>query len=90
MAVLVVIDVVAAVLVIAGFHIGFRQTLLRSMWARLREPHSDAPSGFVGAASDPEGVASVLRIAGVMIMAFSFTAATFANLIVYYGASGAP
>ena len=89
MAVLLVIDVVAAVLVIAGFHTGFRQKFLRSLWARLHQPSASVSTGFGSPVRDPEGVASVFRIAGVMIMAFSFTAATFANLIAYYSGGGA-
>jgi hypothetical protein len=86
---LYVIDAVAALFLLAGFHLAFRQRLVWAWGARLRQAgglstasgHTQSPS------EDPEGVASVFRMAGVMIMAFSFTLGAFANLIAYYTAA---
>lgn len=79
---LYIIDFVAVVFIIAGFHIAFRQKLLKAWSARLGLHFASAM--VQEATDDVEGIASVLRIAGVMIMAFSFTAGAFANLIAYY------
>jgi hypothetical protein len=84
---LIVVNALAALFVFAGFHLAFRQKTVLGLSARVRssfdrsrrEPHLEA--------SDSEGVASVLRLAGVMMMAFSFTAAAFADLIAYYTAA---
>jgi hypothetical protein len=87
---LYVINAVAALFVLVGYHVAFRQRLVRAWGARLRSPgeRSNAASRPQGASQDPEGIASVFRMAGVMIMAFSFTAGAFANLIAYYTAAG--
>jgi hypothetical protein len=86
---LYVIDTLAALFVLAGFHLAFRQKRVRAWAVRLRQAGglSNAVSHAQGASEDPEGVASVFRMAGVMIMAFSFTLAAFANLIAYYTAA---
>lgn len=76
MTTLILIDLIAGVVFLIGLHIAFRQTLVRRWWARLRHTEN--------LATDDEDVASVLRIAGVMIMAFAFTLGAFANLIVHY------
>ena len=88
---LYVIDAVAGLFVLIGFHVAFRQKLVRAWSSRLRSPHGQLGDGgrLVTATGDPEGVASVLRIVGVMIMAFSFTAGAFANLMVYYASASA-
>ena len=83
---LYVINVVAAMFVLLGFHVAFRQRLMLAWVARLRRsdgPPSSAANAEVDS-EDREEIASVFRIAGVMIMAFSFTLGTFANLIAYY------
>ena len=86
---LYVIDVIASLFILAGFHLAFRQNMVRTVSARVRS-WSDSSRGEAEVeAIDSEDVASVLRIAGVMIMAFSFTAAAFANLLAYYTAAGA-
>lgn len=84
--ILYLIDAVAVMLVLLGFHVAFRQSLVRDLVGRLRRPAGQARTGVQpqAATEDYEGIASVFRIAGVMIMAFSFTAAAFANLIAYY------
>lgn len=87
---LYVIDVAAALFALAGFYVAFRPKLARAWSQRLRKA-SDQP-GTVRqtdvSLDDPEGVDSVLRIIGVMIMAFSITGAVFANLIAYYASAG--
>lgn len=81
------IDIVATFFFLVGFHVAFRQRLLRTWSGRFRHPH-EGPAVATGASvEDPEGVASVFRIVGVMIMAFSFTGAAFANLITYYSSA---
>ncbi|WP_421932405.1 hypothetical protein [Phenylobacterium sp.] len=86
MAALVFVDILAGILVILGFHIGFRKSFLRSLRTWRLRPTSPE----VATASEFEELASVFRIVGVMLMAFSFTGACFANLIVYYSAGGPP
>jgi hypothetical protein len=76
------INGIAAVMVVLGFHLAFRQGFMRSVAGRLR--HSDGGPQSDATAEDRQGIESVFRIAGVMIMAFSFTAAAFADLIAYY------
>lgn len=78
------LDVVAGLLIVLGCLVAFRPGLIT--------PHRKrAPITVKGAdqelTEDPEGIASVFRMIGVMIMAFSFTVAMFANLIVYFGAA---
>jgi len=87
---LYLIDAVAALFLLAGFHLAFRQKLVRAWGARLRRSDRRAAAACLsqGATEDPDGVASVFRMAGVMIMAFSFTLCAFANLIAYYTAAG--
>ena len=89
--VLYFIDAAAAFFVLIGFHVAFRQRLIRAWGARLRALRGQGGEAArtVAPTADPEGVASVLRIVGVMIMAFSFTGGAFANLISYY-ASASP
>lgn len=80
-----VIDAVAAIFVLIGYHVAFRQKLMLAWVASVRRSKEASSTSHAQAApEDPEGVASVFRIAGVMIMAFSFTIGTFANLIAYY------
>lgn len=85
----ILIDAVAALCVLIGFHVAFRQKLVRAWSSGLRSPESQPGQGgsLLDATGDAEGVASVLRIVGVMIMAFSFTAGAFANLMVHYASA---
>jgi hypothetical protein len=87
---LYVIDAVAALFILAGFHVAFRQRLVRAWGRRLRHPERrfHAPDDIETTSDDPDGIASVFRVAGVMIMAFSFTLGAFANLIAYYTSTG--
>jgi hypothetical protein len=78
----------AALFVVIGFHVAFRQRQVRALSARLA--HRERGAGGAGAmAEDDEGMASVRRMIGVMIMAFSFVSAAFADLITYYGSLSA-
>lgn len=88
MAALVFVDILAGILVIFGFHIGFRKSFLRSLRTWRLRPTS--PEVATASGEESEELASVFRIVGVMLMAFSFTGACFANLIVYYSAGGPP
>lgn len=75
----ILVDLVAIVLAIAGFHMAFRQRLVRKWWAILN--HGDAArtrSGRTAPEEDP--VHYALIIFGIMLMAFgviifSFTTA---------------
>lgn len=66
---LLVINAMAALFVVVGFHVAFRQRLVRAWAARLRHPdgRSNAARHAQTAPEDPEGIASVYRIAGVMV-----------------------
>lgn len=61
-----IVDLVGAVLAVIGFHMAFRQAMMRRMVGRLlsRPPQSARPDGT----DDP--ITYALRIAGVMIMVF--------------------
>lgn len=78
---LVFIDILAAVFVLLGFQLAFRQKAIRA-WVASRTGQPDA--GAEGEPVDRTGVDSVLRMIGIMIMAFSVTGCAFANLIAYY------
>jgi hypothetical protein len=86
---LYLVNALAALSVLFGFHVAFRQKRLRAWAARLWrcDRRSDGTVRTQTPSEDAEGVASVFRMAGVMIMAFSFTVAEFANLIAYYTAA---
>ena len=88
---LYLINILAAVFILIGFHVAFRQRLVRAWGARLRQSvsQSDSARPTETTLDDNQEIASVLRIAGVMVMAFSFTGAAFANLIAYYTAASA-
>lgn len=84
---LYIINTLVAFFVLVGFHLAFRQETVRALIARVRPSDRSLTQRVVNVENSPsEGVASVLRIGGVMIMAFSFTAGAFANLIAYYSA----
>jgi hypothetical protein len=82
MTALLAVDGFALLFFVLGFHLAFRQGLVRRLWSKGR---SDAGSD---AGPEAEDVASALRIGGVMLMAFSMTICVFANLIAYYSATG--
>jgi hypothetical protein len=87
--VLYLIDVLAALFALIGFQLAFRQQRVRGWAARLRPPPEAAEAEPGALTEDPEGVAAVFRMVGVMVMAFSITAAAFANLIAHYASAGA-
>lgn len=59
------VDALGFVLVVIGFHMAFRQPLVRRWLGRSARPASHSPAGE---GADP--LTYVLRIAGVMIMVF--------------------
>lgn len=61
----IAVDVFGLVLVILGFHMAFRQALVRRLLGRPMQPR---PKGSEG--NDDEPLTYILRIAGVMIMVF--------------------
>jgi hypothetical protein len=69
------IDGLAAVLFMIGIPLAVRPGGLSAWLTRKRAQ----------AAPDLAGVASVLRMVGVMLAAFGLVIAAFANLIAYYG-----
>jgi hypothetical protein len=83
---LYILNVLAALLMLLGFHLAFRQERVRAWTARLRPARAGSDGGAQGsaAAEDREEIASVFRLVGVMIMAMSFTSAAFADLIAYF------
>lgn len=84
MTAVVVISAVSFAFIVIGFHIAFRQKAIRRWLASAR----GIPLGLNSEPHDGDGeFAPALRIAGVMIMVFSFTAGAFANLIAYYTAN---
>jgi hypothetical protein len=72
---LLAIDLFAVVIFALGFLLAFRPGVFRAFRRRERGVSED--------------VASALRIAGVMAMAFSVMICVFANLIVRYSAASA-
>jgi hypothetical protein len=82
---LVIIDVLAAAFVLIGFQLAFgRRAVTRLAKARTPEGRKTGGAGGPDGETSPEDVASVLRMVGVMIMAFSITGCVFANLIARY------
>ena len=73
---LVALDLFCVVLILVGFQLAFRQGAVRSLLGRPP-------------AEGPDELASVFRIAGVMLMAFGATICAFANLIAYFSAHSA-
>lgn len=64
----IVIDLIGFLFVLLGFHLAFRQELVRRWWRMLRdEQHSP---GELPPLTDDDPVRYVLRISGVMILAF--------------------
>jgi hypothetical protein len=76
---LLAIDLFAVVIFALGFLLAFKPGAFRA----LRGRGADRERGV------SEDVASALRIAGVMAMAFSVMICVFANLIVRYSAASA-
>lgn len=72
-------NILAAILVLIGFNLAFRHKAVRVRFGQKTGATSD----------EPDELASVFRIAGIMIMAFGMTVCAFANLIAYYSGGGA-
>jgi len=83
---LVFIDILAALFVVAGFQLAFRQKAIRA-WVQSRNGRREATPK--AERDDPDSLDSVWRMTGVMIMAFSVTGCAFANLLAYYAAQSA-
>jgi hypothetical protein len=75
MAVIVFIDIIAALFVLAGSQVAFNPRLVQRLFMRGPAAPADA---------DGAETASVLRMIGVMVMAFSFTLAVLTTLIFVY------
>lgn len=63
----VIVDVIGLLLAIIGFHMAFRQSVVRRLIGRL-QPGKSAPLEAAGGHDDP--LTYILRISGVMIMVF--------------------
>ncbi|HEX6866896.1 MAG TPA: hypothetical protein VF122_06665 [Caulobacteraceae bacterium] len=81
---LIAIDIFAVALTAAGFYIAFRQQLMRGV---VRQRAGDSWSRPRDEDEGVDPLASVFRIAGVMLMAFGVTIGVFANLIVYFSSN---
>ena len=82
------IDALAAVLVLIGAPLTFRARSLAA-WLSQRHVGQGQQTMVAGAPEqgpDREGIASVIRMVGVMMVAFGVTGCAFANLIAYYTA----
>ncbi|HEY6917388.1 MAG TPA: hypothetical protein VI381_07080 [Allosphingosinicella sp.] len=64
---MIIVDLVALLLFVTGFHMAFRQRLVRGAWARWMDTPPPPPRGK-GEDADPAYYA--LIIFGVMVMAF--------------------
>jgi len=87
---LLLIDAAAGLAFLAGFHLAFRRKAARRWLAAIKVGSPAAGrSGEQGPAlqNKDDEAAPVFLMLGVMVMAFAFTAATFANLIAYYSAN---
>jgi hypothetical protein len=87
---LVLVDAAALLFFLIGFHVAFRRDTARRWLAAIQARTPVA--GASDARNRPrqhgdDEAASVFLMVGVMIMAFSFTAAAFANLLAYYTAN---
>jgi hypothetical protein len=75
---LAAIDVIAGILALVGFHIAFRQQVVRRLLGRSSQNLPEVTK------DEPDELASVFRIFGIMLMAFAITVGVFANLIAHY------
>lgn len=78
---LIGVDVFAVVLTFIGFNLAFRPKAVRSRFGQQKARRDEL-------AGEEDQMASVFRIAGVMLMAFGITICAFANLIAYYSRVG--
>lgn len=66
----IVVDVVGLLLVLLGFHLTFRQDFDRHWWEVLR--HDRPRSASRQPLTDDDPARYILRISGMMILAFGF------------------
>ena len=77
----IVVDLIGFLLVVLGFHLAFRQDFIRFWWGVLR--HSRPRSILPPPLTDDDPARYILRISGMMILAFGvvisllFTLASF-------------
>ena len=76
-ATVIVVDLFGFCLVIIGFHLAFRQDVVRHLW-RQWQGGASAPSHMLPEEDDP--VRYALRISGVMIMVFGIAIAMMFTL----------
>ena len=79
---LIGVDIFAAIIVLIGFNVAFRHKAVLGMFGQ-------SPGDSALGKDEPDQLASVFRIAGVMLMAFGITICAFANLIAHYSTGGA-
>jgi len=72
-----VTDAFAILAAVAGFHLAFRQRLVRSLWTRLFPPRTARPER----PPEDDPVHYGLIIAGVMLMAFGILMFSFTTLL---------
>lgn len=77
----IIVDLIGFLLIVLGFHLAFRQDFVRFWWGVLRHSRSrSAPSLRL---TDDDPARYILRISGMMILAFGvvisllFTLASF-------------
>jgi len=71
------VDLAALLVALAGFHLAFRQRLVRLWWNRLRVRRGRAPRA---AGTDEDPVHYALIIFGTMAMAFGIILFAFTSL----------
>ena len=76
------VDIFAAIIVLIGFNVAFRHKAVLNMFGQ-------SPGDSARETGEPDQLASVFRIAGVMLMAFGVTICAFANLIAHYSGAAA-
>lgn len=84
---LIVIDLLSSLMFLAGAFLVLGHGVLRRQLARLRGRQELTATFDDDVPAEHDGMASVFRMFGVMLMAFSFTICAFANLISYYSAA---
>lgn len=80
-ATVVVIDLIGLGLVVLGFHMAFRQEFTRRLWSKLR--HQDQAGAQLAPLTEDDPARYVLRIAGMMILAFGIVISLLFTLASY-------
>ena len=77
----IVVDLVGLLLALLGFHLAFRQDFVRFWWGVLRHgrPRSISPPPL----TDDDPARYILRISGVMILAFGIVISLLFTLASY-------